>query len=194
MDDSYTRAIGTAVANVAKPEADLVRHLIETSMWNWRSRSDYTSARDLVRSIGEAPRSMVRLEIGNANQTSYEVLWLVETGEAVWLITNMQRSIERVAVQPAAWRRLSAKLQALNLESLGSAADTGVDDGSTHFFSFCDPSKVVEFAVYGLPLGEEVAPGQRDFAPKVRRQSEAVRSLLDFVREQRDAGEAPDRS
>jgi hypothetical protein len=182
MDDSYTRAIDNAVSPATPSEAALVRHLLETSMWNWKSRSDYSAARELVKNISGTPTSMVRLEIGNANRGSYEVLWLVKTVKVVWLITNMRGRTERITMPPTSWERLSTQLQAANLESLGSAADTAVDDGSTYFFAFCDQARAIEFAVYGLPLGKEVAPGQRGFAPRVATQSTLVTALLDIMR------------
>jgi hypothetical protein len=163
-------------------DAELARRLLQGGMWNWKQLSDYRAVRERVKGLTSRADTMARVEIGNANAGSYEVVWVIRLDHGVRVFADRQGDLEEVSLPLSAWDRLRGTFDKSDVWSLRSSANLGVDDASTFYFSLCDHGRVAQFAVYGLPMATQLAEGERTFAQSVARHRMVIEAVLNTVR------------
>lgn len=180
-DDHYGTVADRLDASAAMYEPAFIKSKLYSGVVRWETKRDYLAVHELVPALTATAEGMVRVEIGNGPLDTYGVIWALKTRNALWVITNMHGAVEARALSPDAWDGLLKVLTNADVWNLRSAVNTGIDDASTDFFSICVEGKSTQFAVYGLPTGEEIAPGAQRFAEQVQGQRNVFRTLLNLI-------------
>src|SRR5678816_2688505 len=150
LDERYVTGIERAIELSDKKDAVVTRAILDASMRVVMRNKDYQVARTLVLGVGsEEPIESVRMEIGNANDESYDVVWILKTASDHWMVTNYSGSLRRVSLSENAWERLKDDLDAVSVGSLGPAVDLGVDDASSYFVSVCKAGIEKQVIIHG---------------------------------------------
>jgi len=182
-EEDYASTITSAVTTAPKPRDRFIQVTLTDGMWYWPKAPDYAWVRKEVSTVSDSV-GMARLEMGNANAGSYEVVWLVATPTEVHLISNIERRV-RTVLPSEVWDRLLDSFHSPGDWKVGSAASFRIDDGTTYYFSLCDKrqGRSVQFAAYALPLEEEVTPQVGEFLVDVSKQCDVVNFMLRLLRE-----------
>src|SRR5258705_6351637 len=181
-DDRYAAVLEGVDFTAIRGGEPRARGLIYSGFVNWEKKQDYGAVRELVNGLIPVATTMARVEIGNGYAGSYKVAWVIQGKRGLWLITNMRGGVEAELLPRESVDHLTAKMEGIGVWSLKSAVDTAVDDGSTTFFSYCSGDRIIQFGVYGLPLGSELLPVDQQFAERVLGQRQAVRAVLELIK------------
>jgi hypothetical protein len=150
LDDHYHSAIisaGDAMRD--KVKAKYLRNILRESMYAWPKRQGFAEVRRQVSALAGI-KSQFRLEIGNINSGSYEVVWVVETNAEISVFSNVFSPLHVVhaATSRSKWEYLLLELSKLKRANACKSA-VEVSDGSSYFGTFASGSRVESFAVYG---------------------------------------------
>lgn len=157
LEDSYAGAVEAAIQASSLPNPSHLRTEFRTGIEFWPRKPSYAAVRAQVGALGQTERQ-IRLETGNANTNSYEVIWFAETAAGVTVFSNVfpRGELSSAAVRPEAWLPLLDRVTGEpNLSRCRSSL--AVSDGSVYLGSILTNGGARQFAVYGW-----IPPSPRD--------------------------------
>ena len=160
FDDRYAAVVGDLGSDELGTR---LREDLREDVVNWSSDDDYRMARQLASPDGRTARASIRYEVSRGIPPRYVVVWVVDFGDQVRVISNVDGELFSRTIPRKRWEKSLRQI----LEQDPFETPTVIEriwHGSLYLVSVCNEGRVSQFGVHS-PIS--VTRTERRHAPQL---------------------------